>query len=151
MVEFNLSKVEGSTTLLKVIIITSLESSSVHLKSYFLHCTSTSNGLSQAWSAPVLICSEKFFSGRYYVQLPVYKFLLYGSDVMLRATWWCQLYNLKSVKNILFQPATWIKLPLLHGCFSRFLNCTNGAKSPKSSEIGWNYEIKSGSKYWRGV
>ena len=27
------------------------------------------------------------------------------------------------------KPATLLKLTLLHGCFSRFLNCTNGTKS----------------------
>ena len=28
-----------------------------------------------------------------------------------------------------------LKVTLLHGCFSRFLNCTNGAKSQKASHI----------------
>ena len=31
--------------------------------------------------------------------------------------------------------ATLIKVVLLHGCFSRFLNCTNGTKSWKPSHI----------------
>ena len=34
-----------------------------------------------------------------------------------------------------FQPATLPKVTLLHGCFSRFLNCTNGTKSSKTSHI----------------
>ena len=34
-------------------------------------------------------------------------------------------YNLK--------PATLLKVILLHGCFSRFLNCTNGTKSRQAS------------------
>ena len=34
-----------------------------------------------------------------------------------------QLYNCR------LKPATLLKLTLLHGCFSRFLNCTNGTKS----------------------
>ena len=34
-----------------------------------------------------------------------------------------------------FQPTTLGKVLLLHGCFSRFLNCTNGTKSRKASEI----------------
>ena len=34
-----------------------------------------------------------------------------------------------------FQPAALLKLTLLHGCFLRFSNCTNGAKSPKLSHI----------------
>ena len=33
------------------------------------------------------------------------------------------------------KPATLLKLALLHGCFSRFLNCTNGTKSRKASHI----------------
>ena len=28
-----------------------------------------------------------------------------------------------------------LKVTLLHGCFSRFLNCTNGAKSQKASHM----------------
>ena len=28
-----------------------------------------------------------------------------------------------------FKPRSLLKLTLLHGCFSRFLNCTNGTKS----------------------
>ena len=28
-----------------------------------------------------------------------------------------------------------INVTLLHGCFSRFLNCTNGTKSRKTSQI----------------
>ena len=31
--------------------------------------------------------------------------------------------------------AAWLKITLLHGCFSRFLNCTNGTKSRKASHI----------------
>ena len=31
------------------------------------------------------------------------------------------------------KPATLLKVTLLHGCFSRFLNCTNGTKSCKTS------------------
>ena len=43
------------------------------------------------------------------------------------------LYSLKSVKNnnggVLLKPATLLKVTLLHDCFSRLLNCTNGTKS----------------------
>ena len=28
-----------------------------------------------------------------------------------------------------------LKVTLLHGCFSRFLNCANGTKSPKASHL----------------
>ena len=33
------------------------------------------------------------------------------------------------------EPATLLKLTLLHGCFSRFLNCTNGTKSRNAPHI----------------
>ena len=33
------------------------------------------------------------------------------------------------------QPATLLKLTLLHGCFSRFLNCTNGTKSRNAPQL----------------
>ena len=31
------------------------------------------------------------------------------------------------------QPPTLLKVTLLHGCFARFLNCTNGTKSGNAS------------------
>ena len=55
---------------------------------------------------------------------------------------WCHLYNLKNVKNnngemLLLvaglKPATLLNVALLHGCFSSFLNCTNGTKLRKTS------------------
>ena len=51
------------------------------------------------------------------------------------------LYNLKNVKNThggvlllvkLQALATLLKVTLVHGCFSRFLSCTNGTKSPNA-------------------
>ena len=33
------------------------------------------------------------------------------------------------------QPATLLKVSLLHGCFSRFLNCANGARLHKASHF----------------
>ena len=57
---------------------------------------------------------------------------------------WCHLYNLKTMTNIhervlLFvkfrlKPATLLKVTILHGYFSRFLNCTNDTKSCKASQ-----------------
>ena len=35
-----------------------------------------------------------------------------------------------------FKPATLLKLTLLHGCFSRFLNCANVTKSHNAPHIG---------------
>ena len=47
---------------------------------------------------------------------------------------WYHLYNLKNVKNthggVLFLV---LKVTLLHGCFSRFLNCANDTKFRNSS------------------
>ena len=64
--------------------------------------------------------------------------------VMFCAIWY-YLYNLKNVKNthggvlllvkLQAKPATLLKVTLLHGCFSRFLNCTNGTKSRSASHI----------------
>ena len=36
---------------------------------------------------------------------------------------------------LLLEPATSLEVTLLHGCFSRFLNCINGIKSRKASHI----------------
>ena len=43
---------------------------------------------------------------------------------------WYHLYHLKKIK-----PATLVKVTLLYGCFSRFLNYTNVAKSSKGSHL----------------
>ena len=64
---------------------------------------------------------------------------------MLCAIWY-HLYNFKNVKNthvrVLLQPAILLKVKLLHGCFSCFLNSTNGAKSRKASHIFPYYHIR---------
>ena len=51
-------------------------------------------------------------------------------------------YNLKNVKNthgrmliLVKLQAKALNLTLLHGCFSRFLNCANGIKSRNVSNI----------------
>ena len=46
---------------------------------------------------------------------------------------WYHLYNLKNVKNT--YGGVLLFVTILHGCFSRFLNCTNGTKSPNASHI----------------
>ena len=46
---------------------------------------------------------------------------------------------------ILLKPATLPKVALLHGCFSRFLNCTNGTKSRKASQISYDKKKFSGA------
>ena len=53
----------------------------------------------------------------------------------------CHLYNLKIRENthggvsLLVKLQVVIKVTLLHGCFSHFLNCGNGTKSRKASHI----------------
>ena len=42
---------------------------------------------------------------------------------------------------IRLQPATLLKITLLHGCFSRFLNCTTGTKSRNPPHI-WTLSPK---------
>ena len=48
---------------------------------------------------------------------------------------WCHLYNLKNVKNAHGGVLILLKLTPLHGCFSRFLNGTNGTKSRNAPQI----------------
>ena len=43
------------------------------------------------------------------------------------------LYNFKNVKNT--HGGVSLKLTLLHGCFSRFWNCTNGTKSRNAPHV----------------
>ena len=48
---------------------------------------------------------------------------------------WYHLHNLKNVKNAHEGVLLLAKLTFLHGCFSRFLSCTNGTKSRKISHL----------------
>ena len=41
------------------------------------------------------------------------------------------------------EPATLLKVILLSGCFSRFLNCTNSTKSRKTSHIEYEEKVES--------
>ena len=52
---------------------------------------------------------------------------------------WYHLYNYKNVKN---PHGGALKVTLLYGCFSRFLNCTNGTKSRRTSHISAGKKIK---------
>ena len=59
---------------------------------------------------------------------------------VVRCAIWYHLYNLKNVKNIHGGVLILVKLQaevaLLHdGCFSRFLNCTNGTKARNASHL----------------
>ena len=46
---------------------------------------------------------------------------------------WCYLHNSKNA--IYTHGGVLLKVPLLHGCFSRFLNCANYTKWRKASQI----------------
>ena len=57
---------------------------------------------------------------------------------VMRCAIWYHVYNLKNVKNThggLLLLATLLKVTLLHGCFSHFLNCTNVTKSHNASHM----------------
>ena len=63
---------------------------------------------------------------------------------VMRCAIWYHLYNLKNVKNThggvlilvkLQASSLQLKLILLHRCFLRFLNCTNGTKSRNAPHI----------------
>ena len=47
------------------------------------------------------------------------------------------------------KPATLLKLSFLHGCFSRFLNCTNGTKSGNAPHIVYEDEPKTYDTLWK--
>ena len=59
----------------------------------------------------------------------------------MRCAIWYHLCNLKSVKNtnggvlILVKLQASLKLTLLYGCFSRFLNCLNATKSRNAPQM----------------
>ena len=50
---------------------------------------------------------------------------------------WYHFYNLKKTWKTPMEESYFelLKLTLLHGCFSRFLNCANGTKSQRASQI----------------
>ena len=48
---------------------------------------------------------------------------------------WYHLYNLIKVKKTHGESAILLKVTLLHGCYSRFSNCTTGTKSCKAPHI----------------
>ena len=59
---------------------------------------------------------------------------------------WYHLYNLKDMKNTHGGVLILLKLTLLHGCFSRFLNCTNGTKSCNAPHMLWIFTYVP--NYW---
>ena len=65
---------------------------------------------------------------RYLIELFPHFLGYYGNS-------WGRGLIFKSYICWLLQPATLLKVTLLHGCFARFLNCTNGTKSRNASHI----------------
>ena len=67
----------------------------------------------------------------------------------------CHFYKLKNEENnhegvlllVKLHATTLLKVTLLDGCFSRFLNCTNGTKSrnvPHTCKVGMAYGGQNG-------
>ena len=46
----------------------------------------------------------------------------------------------------MLQPATLLKLTLLYGCFSRFLNCTNGTKSCNAPQMSTRFKFQENQR-----
>ena len=74
------------------------------------------------------------------MESPVLLCFLNYSQNLMRCAISYHLYNLKNVKNTHGGISLLVKLQALavialHGCFSRFLNCTNRTKSGKASQI----------------
>ena len=75
-----------------------------------------------------------------HLQNNVKNFLMIFYYVMFCATWY-HLHNFKNVKNTderELKHETWLKVTLLHGCFSHFLNCKNGTMDYSFSSH-WTY------------
>ena len=55
----------------------------------------------------------------------------------MRCAIWYHLHNLENVENTNGGVLLLVKLKkkILHGCFSRFLNCANGTKLRKASHM----------------
>ena len=90
---------------------------------------------------------ELFLKKNLYKIYKIYKSIQMPQKYVVRCVIWYHMYNLKNVKNThggvvlsvklqaLLQVSTLLRVTLLHWCFSRFLNCTNGTKSRKASQI----------------
>ena len=64
---------------------------------------------------------------------------------MVRCAIWYYSYNLKNVKNTHGRVLLLVlKVTFLYGCFSRFLNCTNGIKSRNAPHMSNGYSFSSG-------
>ena len=71
---------------------------------------------------------------------------------VVHCTIWYHSYNLKNVKNT--HGGVLLLVTLLHGCFSRFLNCTHGIKSRNAPRILFFCERSLGFhlvSYWFSI
>ena len=70
----------------------------------------------------------------------------HNSLFVMLCTIWYHLCNLKKRKKHSWRSDTsacnFLKVSLLHECFSRFLNCVNGTKSRKASHILFSRKLK---------
>ena len=82
---------------------------------------------------------------------------LAGIDNVMRYAVWCHLYNLEKCEKHRWRsdtfskvagqkPVALLKVTLLHGRFSRFLNCTNG--STKSHKTSYKKTSSKEEKIW---
>ena len=70
----------------------------------------------------------------------MHHFIVYCKSFVMLCVIWFHLNNSQNVKNthgavLLLSNLQAVKATLLHGCFSRFLNCTNGTKLFKGSRL----------------
>ena len=71
---------------------------------------------------------------------------------VIRYAIWYYLHNLKNVKNTHGGVLTLVlKLTLLHGWFSRFLNCTNGIKWRNTPHIGKIRAFQTSTRIWAEI
>ena len=89
-----------------------------------------------------LFCSflkntETLFNSKQWQSKPLYLYERNESDLYYPLTIYKddRSSRLNVLQNFLLKPATLLKLALLHGCFSIFLNSTNGTKSDKASHM----------------
>ena len=105
--------------------------------------------------------TSKFYNSRQYNStttndwiLKEVNFGMSNTQVLLLVTKEQWLKKSFAFRNqISLQPAILLKLTLLHGCFSRFLNCTNGTKLRNTPHMiklihCWYFYIFSSSKFW---
>ena len=112
----------------------SLDSSFLHFSSDFRHKNSILNNLHTQHKGWKSLKTQKL---TYFVTSPK-SFEIFFCDALRDLVPFVQFKKREkhpwmsvTFSKMAGQPATLLKVTLLHGCFSRFLNCTNGTKSRK--------------------